>query len=77
VRKVSAQHADAGQFHLETRYAVSEHWEWLVISMKGGSARFSGEERTLESAKHSAETAIGFIGGARWTDIGPPIELED
>jgi hypothetical protein len=73
--RVFAQHADAGQFHLETRY-VSKHWEWAVFKQKGGPAVFSGTAVSLESAKQSAAAAVG-LKDAHWVDIGPAIELAD
>jgi hypothetical protein len=75
VPRVFAQHADAGEFRLETRY-VSKRWEWAVFKRKGGPAIFSGAAGSLESAKQSAAAAIG-LKEAHWMDIGPAIELAD
>jgi hypothetical protein len=75
VPRVFAQHANAGKFHLETRYA-SKRWEWAVFKQKGGPAMFSGAAVSLESAKQSAAAAIG-VKETHWMDIGPAIELAD
>jgi hypothetical protein len=75
--RVFAQHADAGKYHLETRYGGIEPlpWEWFVI-LKPDKTVFSGDSKTLEGAKTSAGSAVG-LGVAQWKDIGPAIELPD
>lgn len=66
------QHADAGRFHLETRYVDPNHWEWFVLEKKTKRTHFSGDAKTLDGAKKSAATAVGLMT-ARWQNIGPVI----
>jgi hypothetical protein len=74
-----AQHADAGQYHVEIRYVdgAPKPWESMVFQKKKTScAIFSGQSDDLEDAKKSASASIG-LSAAQWTSIGPPIELPD
>jgi hypothetical protein len=73
--KVFAQHANAGEYHLETSF-VDGHWEWKAMAIKKRLPEFTGTASTLEGAKKSAAASIGLIV-AEWTNIGPPIEAAD
>jgi hypothetical protein len=74
--KAYAQHAFAGQFHLETRY-TEPNWEWFVLDARQTSKTlFSGQARNLEGAKTSACHAVG-LSFADWLPIGPELEIPD
>jgi len=54
--KVHAQHALAGNYHLETRYAAPK-WEWFVLdATRPSKTLFSGESATLRTAMKDAAT---------------------
>ena len=71
--KVFAQHANAGDFHLETHY-VNEHWEWTVSNLRTGSEAH-GVGKSLEDAKASAESVAG-AKPKQWHPMGRPITGE-
>ena len=69
----SAQHASAGDFHLETLY-VAGHWECEVRRVKTKERVFNDSTDSLETAKAKAEMAVrhaGYKGPVDWKDIGP------
>ena len=76
--RIYAQHATAGQYHLETHYSGHE-WEWWAKAIRPatGLPEFSGTAKTLEAAKRSAMARIGLTVDPGWGDIGPPIDLPD
>lgn len=73
---IYAQHAQAGEYHLETRYCEPERWEWFVLKNDKRTAEFSGDARTLKGAMQSAAMCIGlYPENANWEPIGPPIKI--
>ena len=68
--RVFAEHANAGDFHLEARY-VNEHWEWTVFNLRTGSEAH-GVGKSLEDAKASAEKVAG-AKPKQWYPMGRPI----
>ena len=75
--RIFAQHADAGQYQLETRF-VANQWKWMATETESKEAKFSGDATTLEDAKKAAAASIGYEHARfAWHDIGPPIELPD
>jgi hypothetical protein len=48
--RIFAQHATAGQIHLETAF-FDGRWEWKVIVLKRGLPEFTGTDGSLDSAK--------------------------
>lgn len=67
-----AEHADAGDVHLETRYVAKALWEWEVISIKGRTRIDSGSSTSLTDAKKAA-MACAKVESAEWGSIGPEI----
>jgi len=74
--KVFAQHAQAGKYHLETRYVEAGRWEWFAKASERKLPEFSGDAETLEGAMQSACHSIG-LGFADWMPIGPAIEVPE
>lgn len=75
--QVFAQHANAGLYHLETRYIEPNRWEWYALdALKTSKVIFAGEATTLEAAKQAACAAVGLCF-ANWMCIGPAIEVPD
>jgi len=74
--RIFAQHAEAGEYHLETRYAGPDAWQWLATKTKGSVVEFSGDAADLAGAMKAAAAAIG-LKSAEWRNIGPAIELPD
>jgi hypothetical protein len=73
--KIFAQHAMAGEYHLETQF-VSGQWEWKVIAIRHKLPEYTGTASSLEGAKKSAMVRIGLMK-AEWTNVGPGIEVPD
>jgi hypothetical protein len=73
---IFAQHAQAGEYHLETRYIEPGRSEWSAAPNRRGAPSFSGDARSLDGAMHSACHAVG-LGFADWMPIGPAIEVEE
>jgi len=73
--KVFAQHATAGEYHLET-YFIDGQWEWKAIALRRKLPEFAGTAKSLEGAKKSAMTSVGLMDAA-WRDVGPVIEVPD
>lgn len=68
-----AQHADAGDLHLETRFVPGLGWEWEVFR-RGRESVEHGTARSLEDAKaQAAKRANVEEGTIIWKDIGPTI----
>lgn len=76
--KVHAQHAFAGNYHLETRYAAPK-WEWVIMdATRPGKMLFSGESATLRGAMNDAAMRVGLVPQiVNWKPIGPEIEVEE
>lgn len=74
--RIFAQHADAGLYHLETRYCEPNRWEWMVFEAGRKGVAFSGDAATLEAAKKNAADAVG-LSFVIWKNIGPAIELPE
>ena len=76
--KVHAQHALAGNYHLETRYAAPK-WEWFVLdATRPSKTLFSGESATLRAAMKDAATRAGLYPEiVKWMPTGPEIEVPD
>ena len=76
--KVHAQHAFAGNYHLETRYAAPK-WEWFVLdATRPSKALFSGESGTLRAAMNEAAMRAGLYPEiVNWRPTGPEIEVPD
>jgi len=76
--KVHAQHAFAGNYHLETRYAAPK-WEWSILdATRPGKPLFSGESATLQNAMTEAAMRVGLYPQlVQWRPIGPEIEIAD
>jgi hypothetical protein len=74
--RIFAQHADAGIYHLETRYCESNRWEWMIFEAGKKGVLFSGDAATLDEAKKKAAAAVG-LWFVIWKDIGPSIDLPD
>jgi hypothetical protein len=74
---IYAQHADAGQYHLETCYCkMTRRWEWFVLKNGKKIAEFSGDTDMLEAAQRNAAMRVGlYPEGIKWMPIGPPIEV--
>jgi len=75
---VFAQHATAGEYHLETCF-VGGQWEWKTGAIRQRTPplpEFTGNTSTLEGAKKSAMASIGLME-ANWMNIGPAIEVPD
>lgn len=74
---IYAQHADAGQYHLETCYCkMTRRWEWFVLKNGKTTREFSDYAETPEAAMQSAAMHIGlYPEGIKWMPIGPPIEV--
>ncbi len=73
------QHADAGKFHLEIRYAAGNEkpWEWFALDAKQTSKTiFSGKCMTLKSAKNDAAKSAG-LKEAKWRPIGSALDVPD
>lgn len=71
-----AQHAMAGQYHLQTRF-IDGQWEWKAIAIKDKRLpEYTGTSATLDGAKQSAASSIG-LARANWLSIGPPLEFPD
>jgi hypothetical protein len=64
-----AEHADAGDFHLETRY-LDGKWEWAVFNFENWLAGHR-ERESLEDAKSCAEDVAG--AKPKWRPIGRPV----
>jgi len=72
--KIFAQHAFAGDLHLETRYIKPHQWEWAVL-LKGRQRVADGASETLEGAKDAAVKAAGLDARkVDWENIGPALE---
>ncbi len=67
-----AQHATAGKYHLETRFA-GDNWEWYAAPIRKTERlpEFSGTSASLRGAMKSAMHSIG-LAEAGWMSIGPP-----
>jgi len=76
--KVYAQHAFAGNYHLETRYAAPQ-WEWVIMDATRPTRKlFSGESATLQGAMTDAALRVGLYPQlVNWKPIGPEIEVPD
>jgi hypothetical protein len=76
--KVHAQHAFAGNYHLETRYTAPK-WEWVILDATRPSKKlFSGESATLQTAMNEAAARVGLYSAlVQWRPIGPEIEVPD
>jgi hypothetical protein len=75
---IFAQHAQAGEYHLETRYVELGRWEWMVFKKGKTVAEFSGDATTLESAKKNAAMRVGlYTETVKWQPIGPAIEAPE
>ena len=76
--KVHAQHAFAGNYHLETRYAPPK-WEWLILdATRPGKTLFSGDSATLRAAMNDAAMRAGLLPDlVNWKPMGPEIELPE
>jgi hypothetical protein len=74
--RVFAEHAQAGKYHLETRYVEPGRWEWFAKPSQRKLPAFSGDAKTLDSAKQAACHSIGRAF-ADWKPIGPAIEVPD
>jgi len=74
--KVHAQHAFAGNYHLETRYAPPK-WEWSIWDATRPSKKlFSGESVTLRAAMNDAAMRAGLLPDlVNWKPMGPEIEV--
>lgn len=70
VSKMFAEHANTGDFHLETRY-VNGRWDWTVFNLRTGSEAH-GVGESLEDAKASAEGVAGEKP-KQWYPMGRPI----
>jgi len=66
--RIFAQHAAAGEYHLET-YFVDGQWEWKAVAIRHKLPEFTGTASSLEGAKKSAMARIGLIEAA-WTNVG-------
>jgi hypothetical protein len=73
---IFAQHAQAGKYHLETRYVEPGRWEWFAKVSQPGLPEFLGNAKNLEGAMQSACSSIG-LSFAEWMPIGPAIEIVD
>ncbi len=73
--RIFAQHATAGQYHLETAF-IDGQWDWKVIALKRGLPEFTGTDTSLDVAKKNAMQRIGLTQ-AEWRNIGPAIETAD
>jgi len=72
-----AQHAMAGEYHLEAAFDDGK-WEWWAKAIrKKNLPEFYGSALTLEGAKQSAKASIGLATEANWENIGPPVEVPD
>ena len=74
--RIFAQHAEAGLYHLETRYCEPNRWEWMVFKKGKTEAEFSGDTTTLEAAKKNAAMTVGLYE-ADWMPTGPAIDVPD
>jgi hypothetical protein len=76
--KVQAQHAFAGNYHLEIRYAATK-WEWSVMdATRPGKPLFSGESATLQAAMNDAAMRVGLYPPlVNWRPTGPEIDVPD
>ena len=77
--KVFAQHAEAGKYHLETRYIEPRRWEWFVLDARQTSKTvFSGDAETLEAAMRNAAANAGlYPETVKWRPIGQQVEIPD
>jgi hypothetical protein len=76
--KIFAQHAQAGEYHLETRYCEPGRWEWMVFRKGKRVAEFSGNATTQDGAQKDAAMRVGlYPEGVNWMPIGPAIEIPD
>ena len=72
--RIFAQHAQAGDLHLETTYVEPHRREWAVLG-KDRQRIFDGESETLEGARDAAIKAAGVDASkVNWKDIGPALE---
>jgi hypothetical protein len=71
--KAFAEHANAGDFHLETRYA-DRKWERIVFNLRTGS-KAQGRGNSLEDVKACAEDVAG-AKPKQWHPMGRPITEE-
>ena len=71
-----AQHAAAGEYHLETFYAEG-HWGWKAVAIGNKKLpEHTGTSTTLDEAKKSAMASIG-LRQANWIAIGPFFDIPD
>jgi hypothetical protein len=71
-----AQHAAAGEYHLETFYAEGQ-WGWKAVAIRDKNLpEYTGDSKTLNEAKRSAMASIGLMQ-ANWTGIGPLFDIPD
>jgi hypothetical protein len=73
---IHAQHAQAGEYHLETWF-LDGRWEWKAIAMKPRLPEFTGTADSLDLAKEAARLSIGLKIALAWTSVGPAIETPD
>jgi len=71
--RIYAQHASAGEYHLETWF-IDGQWEWKVIAIKHKLPEFTGTASSLDSAKQAAMACIGLMK-AEWTNVGPAMDV--
>jgi len=73
---VFAEHATAGEYHLETFYSEGQ-WEWKVIAIRNKKLpEYAGESKTPQGAKKSAMATIGLLQ-ADWAQVGKAFEVPD
>jgi hypothetical protein len=71
-----AQHAAAGEYHLETFYAEGQ-WGWKAVAIRNKKLpEYTGVSKTLDEAKKSAMASIGLMQ-ANSTYVWPFIEIPD
>jgi hypothetical protein len=74
--KVFAQHAHAGEYHLDIAYS-NGHWEWQVAAIRNRKLpEYTGTSKSLEAARKTAASRIG-MAKADWMPIGPSFEVPD
>ena len=77
---VYAQHASAGNYHLEI-WPQEGRWEWFAKAIKQPAPalpEFTGSELTANGRKKSATSRIGlYVEPSNWTTFGPGIEVPD
>jgi len=74
--KVFAQHATAGEYHLDTWF-IKGKWAWKAVAIKHTLPEFSGTADSLEGAIKSAKSSIGLSTPLAWANVGLAIEVPD